>query len=371
MDDVEAIAGKLISLDSRSQVSNVSIADFIAEYLDPVADRVERIEYTDLAGQRKVSLVAQVGKGVGGLALSAHMDTVPALDWPTDAFESRTEGGRLYGLGAVDMKGALACTLVAARSYATLSASKPLTLVYTTDEEVDSEGARRIAEESKIVASVRPEYAIIGEPTELRVVNGHKADMTFTATARGKAAHSSSGEGANANLKMIPFLNDMWHVYKELMEDEAYWDPDFEPPYPDWNIVIDNFGTPPNIKVPSSRCQIKFRFTRKLDPSTLIQRVQESARTHGLDLEHHAVGEPLYTPADSPLVQLSLELVGQERALTVPYRTDASYLASVFPCIVLGPGSLQQAHTPNEWISLDQLHRGVELFQRFVQKVCC
>ena len=331
---------------------------------------MERIEYTDSGGLRKISLVAQIGDGVGGLALSAHMDTVPALEWSTDPFEARTQGRRLYGLGACDMKGALACTLVAARSYPDMSAGKPLTLIYTTDEETDSEGARRVVQESKVLAAVRPEYGVVAEPTELGVVNGHKGDITFEATAEGKAAHSSSGRGVNANLKMIPFLNDMWRVHKELMENEAHWDPEFEPPYPDWNIVIDNFGTAPNVTVPTSRCSLKLRLTRKLDPSPLIRRVEDSARAHGLDLQYRTIAEPLYTPTDSPLVQLGLELVGQNRALTVPYRTDASILASMFPWIVLGPGSLAQAHTAEEWISLDQLHRGVELFEQLIQRVC-
>jgi acetylornithine deacetylase ArgE len=370
MDDVESIAAKLISLDSRSQIGNALIADFISDFLEPVAERLERIEYTDPAGQRKISLVAQIGKGEGGLALCGHMDTVPALEWPTDPFQARTVDGRLYGLGAVDMKGALACTLAAARSYPELNATKPLALLYTTDEEVDSEGARRIAEGSRILASVRPDFAVISEPTELCVVNGHKADSTFTATAAGRAAHSSSGKGLNANLKMIPFINDMRHIYNELMADEAYWDTDFDPPYPDWNIVIDNFGTPPNITVPTCQCQVKFRYTRNQDPTALVRRVEESARTHGVDLEYRAIGEPLYTPPDSPPVKLSLELAAQERALVVPYRTDASFLGSVLPCIVLGPGSLEQAHTPDEWIGVDQLHRGAELFQRLVQRVC-
>ncbi len=371
MEDVEAIAGKLISLDSQSQVSNISIADFIEDLISPVATDIERIEYTDPGGRSKVSLVVQLGKGERGLALSGHMDTVPALEWPTEAFEPRIEDGRLYGLGACDMKGPLACTLVAARSYSTLSASKPLTLLYTTDEETDTEGARRIVRESKLLASIRPEYAIIAEPTELRVVNAHKAAITFSATAEGKAAHSSSGRGLNANIKMVPFLNDMWHLYKELMENEAYWDPGFEPPYPDWNIVIDNFGTAPNVTVPRSHCTVNFRYTHKLNPAPIVQRVEDSARTSGVELTYWSSGDPLYTPPDSPLVQLALEVLAQQEPVSVPYRTDACMLASVFPCVVLGPGSHKQAHTVNEWISLEQLHRGVEVFQRFIRKACC
>ena len=371
MDDVIGLTRKLISLDSQSQVSNAAIANFIAEFIGPSAAQVERIEYTDSGGQSKVSLVVQLGEGEGGLALSAHMDTVPGLDWPADPFEARTEGDRLHGLGACDMKGPLACTLIAARSYAALDASRPLTLLYSADEETDTEGARRIAQDSRTLASVRPEYCIVAEPTGLSVANAHKAAVTFSAEAKGVAAHSSIGEGTNANIQMIPFLYDLWGIQRELMENEAYRDADFEPPYPDWNIVIDNFGTAPNVTVPRSRCTINFRYTHRMDPGPIIRRVEDLARTYGVGLSYWSSGSPLFTPPDSPLVQLALEVADQQEPVTVPFRTDACILASAFPCIVFGPGSHKQAHTVNEWVSMEQLQHGVEVFQRLIRSVCC
>lgn len=370
MDVVESIASKLISLDSQSHVSNASVADFVAEFLDPLANRIEQIKYTDSGGQRKISLVAQLGNGKGGLALSAHMDTVPGLAWNSNPFETRIEDGRLYGLGACDMKGALACTLVVAGAYSTLNARKPLTLIYTTDEETDTEGVRRIVEESEVLNSVGPEYCIVTEPTDLQVVNAHKAAITFSATSKGRAAHSSSGKGVNANIRMIPFINEMGQLYKELVEDEAYWDSDFEPPFPDWNIVIDNYGTAANVTVPTSTCRVNFRYTRMLDPDHIVKRVKDSANANGLTLDYWSSGAPLYTPPDSALVQLALEIVNQQAPRSAPYRTDACILSTIVPCIVLGPGSVQQAHTVNEWVSVEQLHQGVDLYLKFVQAVC-
>ena len=104
MDDVETIARKLIAIDSQSHVSNAPLAEFISDILTPFAADIERIEYTDPGGRHKVSLVARIGRGSGGLALSGHMDTVPGLGWDADPFEARVEDGRMYGLGAVDMK---------------------------------------------------------------------------------------------------------------------------------------------------------------------------------------------------------------------------------------------------------------------------
>ena len=370
MDSVETLAHKLVSIDSQSHVSNATLADFVYTYLEPFADHIEKIEYVDPDGCRKTSIVVRVGAGSGGLALSAHMDTVPGLGWDRDPFEAWVEKGRMYGLGTVDMKGALAATLVAAKTSASLALNKPLTLIYTTDEETNTQGARRIVDESEVLRSVGPRYCIIAEPTNLQVVNAHKAAITFRATARGRAAHSSSGKGVNANIAMIPFINEMGKLYEELVEDEAYWDPDFEPPFPDWNITIDNHGTAANVTVPLSTCRVNFRYTRTLDPSPVIERVRESSEQTGVELESWSSGPPLYISADSELVQLALEVTGEQAPVSVPYRTDGCILAEAVPCIVIGPGDFRQAHTVNEWVSIEQLHRSVDLYLKFIQAVC-
>ena len=370
MSEVVELTSELIRLDSQTPVSNAALAEFIAGLVGPFASEVEPIEYTDSGGQRKVSLVARIGEGEGGLALSAHLDTVPGVDWTADPFDPRVVGDRLYGLGACDMKGPLACVLLAARTYPDLNAGKPLTLLLSTDEETDTEGARRIAGESSILASVRPEHCVIAEPTGLQVAYSHKAAITFTAEAEGRAAHSSTGEGVNANLKMIPFLHDMRRLYEELTSEEEYWDPDFQPPYPDWNIVISNFDTAPNVTVPRSRCTVNFRYTPRLDPDPIVSRVEESARNSGVELSYWSSGDPLFTPPDSPLVRLALEAAGRKAPITVPYRTDACILASMLPCVVVGPGGHRQAHTVNEWVGIDQLHRAVGIYETLIRRAC-
>ncbi len=367
--DVVDITSRLIGLDSQSHVSNVAVADYVAGLVGPVATRLERIEYTDGDGVNKVSLVAQFGEGEGGLALSSHMDTVPGIGWSEDPFQARVEGDRLYGLGACDMKGPLAATLVAALSYAGRG-SKPLTLLLSADEETDTEGALRIVRESKILADVRPEVCVIGEPTDLKVANAHKAAITFRATAVGRAAHSSTGQGINANVAMIPFAHYMWGLYHELRENEDYWDPHFAPPYPDWNIVIHNFDTAPNVTVPKSQVTVNFRYTPKLDPAPIIRRVEESARINGVDLTYWSSGDPLFIPADSPLVVLALGLAGETEPISVPYRTDACVLAEAVPCVVYGAGSHRQAHNVDEWVSVTQLHRSVKFYEEAIGRVC-
>ena len=370
MNDVIDITQALVAIDSQSRVSNLDIAKFIVDIIQPVASKIERLEYTDPDGQCKVSLAVQIGDGKGGLALSSHMDTVPGIDWAGDPFEARVDGDRLYGLGSCDMKGPLAATIVAAQTYTSLNVTKPLTLLLSSDEETDTQGALRIAEDSEILASVRPDYCIVAEPTDLLVVNAHKAAITFIAEAEGRAAHSSTGEGINANHMMIPFLNDMWRLYRELTETEIYMDPDFVPPYPDWNIVIDNFGSAPNVTVSKSRCTVNFRYTNRLDPATVIRKVESSAQENNVKLTYWCSGDPLFTPPDSELVQIALGITHQDKPLGVPYRTDACALASTVPCVVIGPGSYKQAHTVNEWVSIEQLYRSVDLYKSFIRTVC-
>ena len=367
--EVVQLTSNLIALNSQTSTSNTELAQFITDFVQPFASEIESIEYIDSNRNHKVSLVVRVGEGEGGLALSAHLDTVPGIGWDADPFEPRVVDDRLYGLGSCDMKGPLACMLLAARTY-TGRGTKPLTLLLSTDEEIDTEGARRIASQSTILKSVQPEYCVIAEPTGLEVAYSHKAAITFTGETRGKAAHSSTGEGVNANIEMIPFLHDMWSIYNDLTENPEYMDTEFQPPFPDWNIVVSNFDTAPNVTVPISRCTINFRYGPRLDPKPIVQRVEESALANGVKLHSWSSGNPLFTPQNSTIIRLALEATGQNTAITVPYRTDACILQSVFPCVVAGPGGYLQAHTVNEWISMDQLHKAVETYNSLIKSVC-
>lgn len=369
MSEVTQLTSKLISFNSQTWTSNTELAQFISDFVNPFASEVESIDYIDSNGHPKVSLVVRIGEGQGGLALSAHLDTVPGIGWDTDPWEARIVEDRLYGLGSCDMKGPLACILLAARTY-TGQETKPLTLLLSTDEEIDTEGAKRIATESTILESVQPEYCVIAEPTGLEVAYSHKAAITFTGETQGKAAHSSTGEGINANIKMVPFLHDMWCIYKDLTENKEYIDPEFQPPFPDWNIVVNNFDTAPNVTVPISRCTVNFRYSPRLDPKPIVRRVEESALANEVELRYWSSGNPLFTPQNSSIVRRALEATGQNAAITVPYRTDACVLQSVLPCVVVGPGGYLQAHTVNEWISINQLHEAVQIYNTLVKSVC-
>ena len=263
--EVVSLARELVSLDSRSFVSNLAVAERVEASL-PGFD-IERIDYTDDAGVAKRALVAHRGP-MGGIALSGHMDTVPDTGWQEDPWSARLGAdGILHGLGSTDMKGPVAAAIVAVRA---LPERVPITLLITTDEETTKQGARLIAQTSELVRRVKPLGIIVAEPTGLAPVRGHRSHIAFTCTATGVQAHSSTGRGRNANWELIPFLMEMKSVFERLRSDASLQDADYDPPFSDFNVVIDNHGAAMNVTVPKATARIKFRYSARIDPAPVL-----------------------------------------------------------------------------------------------------
>jgi acetylornithine deacetylase len=353
------LAADLVAIDSRSAVSNLALAERIEAELGGF--EVERLDYTDAAGVPKRALVAHRGPP-GGHALSGHMDTVPETGWREDPWAPRLGAeGVLHGLGSVDMKGPLAACIVAARS---VPEHVPATLLITTDEETTKAGARAVAG-SALARRLGLRGVLVAEPTGLVPVRGHRASVSITATAEGVQAHSSTGRGRNANWDLIPFLAEMHALAQRLRDEPAFRDPAYDPPFPDFNLVIDNHGTAVNVTVPRATCRIKFRRSRALRPEPVLEVVRAAAERAGVRLEISAEGEAPELPDDHPLVRLCAELTGRAPA-TVPFGTDAVELQRLAPCIVLGPGDIGRAHTPEECVPLAELAAAVPLMTRFL-----
>jgi acetylornithine deacetylase len=357
MQDMELaeLAQALVRMDSRSSVSNIAVAERIEAEL--TGFEVERLDYTDPAGVAKRALVARRG-GPGGYALSGHMDTVPATGWTDDPWSGRIEGGVLHGLGSQDMKGAVAACILAARRSAA-----PATLLLTTDEETTKQGAYAIAERSVLARGVQG--IIVAEPTRLVPVRGHRVHVLFTATARGVQAHSSTGQGVNANWALVPFLAEMRVLFQRLRDDPALQDAAYDPPFSDFNLVLDNYGTAQNVTVAEATARIKFRYSRSVDPTPVLRAVRDAAARAGLDLHEAREGEPPELPATHPLIAHAVRATNNA-PITAPYGTDASELQAIAPCVVLGPGSIDTAHTPHECVALADLERACELFGRLL-----
>lgn len=359
---VVGLARDLVSIDSRSFVSNLKVADRVEAAL--AGFDIERIDYNDAAGVAKRALVAHRGPS-GGVALSGHMDTVPDTGWREDPWSARLDDdGVLHGLGSTDMKGPVAAIIVAARA---LPASVPITLLITTDEETTKQGARLIAQQSQLVRQVKPRGIIVAEPTALAPVRGHRSHIAFTCVATGLQAHSSTGRGRNANWELIPFLVEMKSIFERLRSDAALQDADYTPPFSDFNVVIDNHGAAVNVTVPIATARIKFRYSAKVDPAPVLQAVHVAAQRCGVQVSEAREGFPPELPADHPLVRMCVDLVGKP-AETAPYGTDASELQAIAPCVVLGPGDIAEAHTPNEKARIADLEAAVPVFMQLAER---
>ncbi len=371
--DVVKIARELIGYPSVSSSSNVPIAEFIAGLLEEGGFQVERLPYRDPAGVEKLCIAAKLGRGRGGLSLMSHSDVVPAppAGWTTDPFQGRVRGGRLYGRGACDMKGPLAASLCAALGFGAGQLRAPLYFLCTADEEVQARGAREVARRSKLFREASSGWGLICEPTRMRVIHAHKGSLHLEIVSRGRAAHTSTLKGVNANINMIPFLQEMKKIYDLVLSSKRYRNDAFDPPHSEWSIGINDHNPATNITPARSVCTIRYRPMPGVDTQGLIRRTRESARQHGLDWRVRWMGAPLYTPPDSALVQTALKLTGTRVSSTVPYGTDgAAYASRMQNLVVLGPGDIAQAHTVDEWIEIGQLRRAVDLYARFIDQVC-
>lgn len=368
MTDVIPLARDLVALDSRSSLSNLAVADRIEAELGGFA--IERLDFVDPAGVAKRALVAHRGPMRPGVAFSAHMDTVPATGWTTDPWAPEIVGGTLVGLGACDMKGPLAASIVAAKA---APEGLPVTLLYTFDEETTKAGARLIAAESALVRTLAPKGIVVVEPSGMQCVRGHRVQVQFTATATGIQAHSSTGAGLNANLALVRFLHAVLPVHDRLRTDPAWQDASYAPPFSDFNITIDNHGTAVNVTVARATARIKFRYSRRVDPMPIVLAVRDAAAETGIALEEAwECAPPRHAPElapDHPLVAAAVSVTGLP-AKTAPYGTDASELQAIAPCIVLGPGDvIGQAHKPGEGIPLDELAAAPALFLALAERI--
>jgi acetylornithine deacetylase len=358
-DAVALLAADLIALDSRSSRPNLAVAERIEAEL--VGFELERLDYTDAAGVAKRALVAHRGPR-GGYALSGHMDTVPDTGWQADPWAPRIdEAGLLHGLGSVDMKGAVAACILAAKS---VPADVPATLLITTDEETTKEGARAVAG-STLARSLGLKGIVVAEPTGLVPVRGHRSSANITAVAKGVQAHSSTGQGTNANWALIPFLAEMREIQQRLRQDPSLQDPAYDPPFCDFNLVIDNHGTAVNVTPALATARVKFRASRSLDTAPILAAIRAAAERAGIALSIAAEGPPPELPADHPLIRLAADLTGQAPR-TAPYGTDASELQPLAPCVILGPGSIETAHTPRECVAVRDLAAAIPLFARIL-----
>jgi acetylornithine deacetylase len=375
------ILAKLVGFDTTSRNTNIPCADWIADYLAGHGVSVER--FPNAEGD-KHSLYAIVGpKDVPGYVLSAHTDVVPVdgQDWSSDPFKLRLENGRAYGRGTCDMKGFLACTLAMVPEMLKAGLKTPIHLAYSYDEEVGCTGVRDMLEHLA-PREPKPLAAFIGEPSSMQVITGHKGGQRVIATVRGRAAHSSlAPQGVNAveyGARFVARLKDM----AEALEASGARDEMYDVAHSTLHCGIFNGGVSANIVPHEAEISFECRHIASDDPMTyigaLIRYAEEELtpkmrRIHpeaGFSFEMRPPLPALEIEPDHRAVTLAKRLAGRNDHAKVAYGTEASLFQNIagIPSLVVGPGSIEQAHKPDEWIEISELDRCNTFIDRLIDE---
>lgn len=358
---------RLVSFDTTSRNSNLELIGFVQAYLASHGITAETLP--DETGA-KANLIATIGPAApGGIVLSAHSDVVPVdgQPWDTEPFRVVSRDGRLYGRGTADMKTFPAVALALVPQFLRANMKRPVHIVLSYDEEVGCLGAPPLVK-ALVAKGLRPEAAIIGEPTMMRVVNAHKAIHSWVTEITGHEAHSSNvHKGVSAVMAAGELLGELSRIAADL---RAKGDPSgrFDPPFSTVQSSIIQGGTAINIL--ARRCVFGWE-TRTLpggDPShvigrmerfafdDLLPRMRAIASTCNITFTARSRVPALMPEPGSPAEALALSLAGLNAADAVSYATEAGIFQEAgIPAIVCGPGDIAQAHQPNEFIDESQL----------------
>lgn len=376
----KAMLAKLVSFNTESQRSNLELIHFCRDYLAGLGVDSRIVPSPD--GQ-KANLYATIGpQAAGGIVLSGHTDVVPVAgqDWSSDPWTLTERDGRLYGRGACDMKGfdAIALALVPEMLKAPLK--RPVHIALSYDEEVGCQGVRVMIKDM-VQAGFAPSAVIVGEPSMMQVVTGHKGGMRMRTTVRGHAVHSSR---VHAGVPAVMIAAELIHWHNEVMaENKARTPADtgFEPPYTTLHVGVVQGGTAVNITAEHCsfthevRCipgesdeAYEQRYRAKL--AEVEARMQAIAPETGIDFEVTS-----YTPAMGPeqggaAETLCRRLTGDNGSHVVSYGTEGGlFQRAGWSTVVCGPGDIAQAHQPDEFLSVDQLEKGTQFIRGVIAEL--
>lgn len=366
--DVVDLTCALIDIASVSRDCNREIIDFCADWVTQAGMEMERLTYLDGQGVEKHNLVARAGTGNEGLGFFTHTDTVPGLEgW--DPFRSQVLADRIVGRGSCDMKGPIAAALAAVAGFGVANLRQPLWLVFSADEEVGHQGASQIMARSTLLQEGRIRGGIVTEPTQMVPVYAHKGGAFMAVTAHGKAAHSSTELGDSAAFRIAPFMAEMAALKQEFLLNPLYRNDEFDPPTNGFNMTVTDFGCASNVTAERVQCILSVRNMPASGYDEAVGHIEARAAAYGLEMTKGEINY-FYGARDSAWMQTLCRISGHERAITVPYGTEASVYAPAMELAVWGPGDIAQAHTAGEYIDLDQLHMGEAMYRQLIETVC-
>ncbi len=361
------LLARLVAFDTTSRESNLSLIEFVREYLDGHGVSCELI-YN--AQKTKANLFATIGPAeVPGIVLSGHTDVVPVdgQSWTFPPFELSEKEGRLYGRGTADMKGYIACVLALVPELIRNTLRMPVHIALSYDEEVGCLGVRSLLE---VLGSkpVKPLLCVIGEPTELKPVLGHKGKVAMRCDVHGLACHSAHApSGVNAIEYAAQLINELGRLGKAL-QDEERQDARFDPPFSTVQIGVIGGGLALNIVPEHCRFDFEVRSLPVEDPRHVISALHAYAQNELLPAMRAVSGQSdirltelssypgLDISIKSQAAELIAEFCGSRSFGTVAFGTEGGLFdQSGIPAVVCGPGSMAQGHKPDEFISVEQL----------------
>ena len=370
---------QLVAFDTTSRRSNLELIAFAEAELARCGAACQRIGNAD---GFKANLLARIGPADdGGVLLSGHTDVVPVdgQPWTSDPFTLTRRDDRLYGRGAADMKAFLALALAAAPELAARPLARPVQFAFSYDEEIGCLGSPGLIAEL-VRSGPRPSAVIVGEPTNMEAVSGHKGIATWRVTVNGREAHSSLTHlGVSAVMEAIPLMTRLGALAQALERDADAASP-FRPKGPSLTIGQVNGGTAVNILARECVFLFDLRCPPGVDPARVLQPFFEEAAAldvalkvrapeAGVRVESRSSTPGMAPEADGEAERLARRLAGDNGpSRVVSYAAEAGQFQEAgYSTVICGPGSIEQAHQPDEYLEVSQLERGAQFMARLVE----
>jgi acetylornithine deacetylase len=376
----EEILARLIAFDTTSTKSNLQLIDFIRNLLDDHGIKSQLVHNDD---HSRANLYATIGPlDIGGVMLSGHTDVVPTTgqDWNSDPYQLKTENKLLLGRGTCDMKGFIACVLAGLPQISAERLQAPIHLAFSYDEEIGCLGAKKLVE-AMAGFEIKPRIGLIGEPTNMGMVLGHKGKISFRVTVSGLSCHSAYiSNGVNAveyAADLIAFIRKMNTQVQQQLTDQSY-----SVPHSTFHVGNINGGTALNIVPQQCEFEFEIRNLPQQDLAALVHEIKHYA--HDVLLVDMRSRYPeceicfnetsyypgLHTDPASTVIAYTrainpIDKIGDN----VSFGTEAGLFNSIgINCLVCGPGSIDQAHKPDEFVSRAQMQSCDQMIENLVHR---
>ena len=375
------ILEKLISFNTVSSNSNLDIISYCEKILKDAGAKITLIKNKE---ETKANLFATIGPvDQAGIILSGHTDVVPVTNqkWNTNPFELTEIDNKLYGRGTADMKSFVACALHAASKASSMNLRTPLHFSFSYDEEIGCVGVRSLIEMLKN-SSTNPLFCIVGEPTSMQVMSGHKGKVNASVLIKGKEAHSAlTTKGLNSIYLATEFIQGIQNIQTNLINNSTH-DNDFEVPYTTLQVGKIEGGVAVNIVPSSSSLLFEIRSLHSDDPNLILKDIknlsEKIVKSHinkfpdtEIEIKVTSQYPALNTMKNSDVISFLNGLTGNNSVEKVSFGTEGGLFSNELniETAICGPGSMNQGHKPNEYIEKAQIDLCDQMLENLLDKL--